>query len=172
MASITPEFFVMRVSIPVLCGLIALFSCTGALAAKIYKWTDEKGITHFSEHPPLNTKTTRVKPQIALGEENAESSVEASAPAGGKASSASSSRQSTAEERAAARAAAKRDPERCAAAKDNVNTLKTYAHIKVKEGEEYRYLTPEEQQQKLAESTKAMNESCEPGTLPPAEDQQ
>lgn len=154
---------VMRVSIPVLCGFIALFSCTGALAAKIYKWTDEKGITHFSEHPPLNTKTMLVKPQIAMGEETV-TAAEASST-----SSSSTGKQSTKEEREAARAAAKRDPDRCAAAKENINTLKSFAHIKVKDGEEYRYLTPEEQQQKLNESTKAMTESCDPASLPATE---
>jgi hypothetical protein len=61
----------MRLSIPVVCGLITLCSCSMAFAAKIYKWTDEKGVTHFSEHPPLNTKTMLVKPQIAMGEEAA-----------------------------------------------------------------------------------------------------
>jgi hypothetical protein len=136
-----------------------------AFAAKIYKWTDEKGVTHFSEHPPLNTKTMLVKPQIAMGEEAA-GATDASA---SSSAASSAAKQATKEERDAARAAAKRDPERCQAAKENVNTLKSYVHIKVKDGDDYRYLTPDEQQQKLNESTKAMTESCEPGALPPSE---
>ena len=140
---------VMRVSIPVLCGLFALFSCTGAMAAKVYKWTDEKGITHFSEHPPLNTKTTLVKPQIALGESSESSAGAASSTASSKSSSSLDVR------------AALKDPARCASAKQNAETLKTYSHIKVKEENgEYRYLTPDEQAQRLTEATKAAEESC------------
>lgn len=143
----------MRVSIPVLCGLIALFSCTGALAAKVYKWTDEKGITHFSEHPPLNTKTTLVKPQISMGE--SESSSEAAS------STATSSKASNTAAAAAERAAALKDPQRCEDARRNLETLKTYTHIKIKEENgEYRYLTPDEQAQKAQEASKAAEESC------------
>lgn len=144
---------VMRVSIPVLYGFIALLSCTSAMAAKVYKWTDEKGITHFSEHPPLNTKTTVVKPQIALGEYSEASSEAASS------SGATSSKAATA---AAERAAALKDPQRCQDARSNLETLKTYTHIKVKEDNgEYRYITPDEQAQKIKEAAKAAEESCQ-----------
>lgn len=151
---------VQRVSIPALCGLIALFSSTGALAAKVYKWTDEKGITHFSEHPPLNTKTTVIKPQIALGESSESSAETASSAASSKASTTSAAA-SAAAAAAAEHAAAMKDPQRCASAKQNAETLKTYSHIKVKEDNgEYRYLTPDEQAQRLKEANKAAEESC------------
>jgi hypothetical protein len=46
-----------------------LLAATAANAAdKFYKWTDEKGITHYSEAPPVdpNTKASSVKVQTKL----------------------------------------------------------------------------------------------------------
>ena len=143
----------MRVLSPLIIGLLSLAYADLVLAAaKVYKWTDEKGITHFSEHPPLNTKTTVVKPQIALGESESSSS----------AASSVASHQTSSQSLEALRAAAKIDPQRCADAKTNVESLKTYTHIKIKEGDGYRFLTPDEQQQKLNEANQAIAESCAP----------
>ena len=37
---------------------------TAAPAQKMYKWVDEKGVTHFSENPPPDgTKATTVEPK-------------------------------------------------------------------------------------------------------------
>jgi hypothetical protein len=55
-----------------------------------------------------------------------------------------------------------KDPERCESARKNSETLKTYARIRIKGDDgEYRYLTPDEQKQKLDEANKAIEESCE-----------
>jgi len=43
-----------------LCAALAL-----APAHAIYKWMDEKGVTHFSEHPPPDgRKATKVEPKV------------------------------------------------------------------------------------------------------------
>lgn len=154
----------MKVFSPLVFVLMGILCSNLALAAaKVYKWTDDKGITHYSEHPPLNIKTTLIKPQIALGEFTEESS--ASSATSSIASSTKAQNAAAAQALAEAKAAAKRDPERCDSAKENITALKTYSHVKVKDGDDYRYLTPEEQQQKLQEFTKAATESCEPGTF-------
>ena len=48
--------------------LVAAFAALGAGAQAMYKWVDEKGVTHFSEHPPPDTKTekkaTKVTPRV------------------------------------------------------------------------------------------------------------
>ncbi len=45
---------------------VALACAAFALPAHaIYKWVDEKGVTHFSEHPPPDgRKATRVEPKV------------------------------------------------------------------------------------------------------------
>ena len=48
--------------------LIAAFAALGAGAQTMYKWVDEKGVTHFSETPPpdakLEKKATKVTPKV------------------------------------------------------------------------------------------------------------
>ena len=134
--------------------LILSFTCyllaaNHAFAApgKVYKWTDEKGRTHFSERPPLGTQTEVVKPQIGHSEP-----VNYGAAAPEKAKE---------EKKAEADKEALKDPERCDAARKNLDTLKTYTRIKIKgEDGEYRFLTPDEQTQKTNEAAKAIEESC------------
>jgi hypothetical protein len=44
---------------------LVLILCTPAPALAIYKWVDEKGVTHFSETPPPDgRKATKVQPKV------------------------------------------------------------------------------------------------------------
>jgi len=50
-------------------ALIRLAAACAAFALlpahAIYKWVDEKGVTHFSEHPPADgRKATRIEPKV------------------------------------------------------------------------------------------------------------
>jgi len=120
---------------------------TFAAAEKVYKWTDEKGLTHYSQHPPFNTQTEVIKPQTGhsdpveykvAAEANAEPKVENKVSAPPK------------------------DKERCESARKAADTLKTYARVRLKGDDgQYRFLTPDEQQQKLKEANKAIQESCD-----------
>lgn len=119
-----------------------------SVPGKVYKWTDEKGLVHYSERPPLGIQTEIVKPETGHSEP-----VNYGSPASEKAKD---------EKKADAGKSSQKDPERCAAARKNLDTLKTYARIKIKGDDgEYRFLTPDEQQQKTNEATKAIEESCE-----------
>ena len=48
--------------------LAAAFAAAGVGAQTMYKWVDEKGTTHFSEHPPADAKTekkaSKVTPKV------------------------------------------------------------------------------------------------------------
>jgi hypothetical protein len=48
--------------------LVAALAALGAGAQTMYKWVDEKGVTHFSEYPPPDAKTekkaTKVTPKV------------------------------------------------------------------------------------------------------------
>lgn len=119
-----------------------------AAADKVYKWTDEKGVVNYSERPPFGTQTEVVKPEISHSEPvNYE---------------ASASEKPKEEKKADGAKTSLKDPDRCDAARKNLDTLKTFARIKVKGDDgEYRFLTPEEQQQKTNEASKAIEESCD-----------
>ena len=115
---------------------------------KVYKWTDEKGLVHYSERPPLGVQTEIVKPETGHSEPvNYESAA---------------NEKPKDEKKGDAGKSSLKDPERCDVARKNLETLKTYARIKFKGDDgEYRFLTPDEQQQKTNEATKAIEESCE-----------
>ena len=45
--------------------LLVLLLCISAPAHAIYKWVDEKGVTHFSEYPPPDgTKVQKIEPKV------------------------------------------------------------------------------------------------------------
>jgi Domain of unknown function (DUF4124) len=50
--------------------LLSLTISSSLLAqkAKIFTWTDEQGNVHYGEHPPKNTKATRVNPRVGHSE--------------------------------------------------------------------------------------------------------
>ena len=140
----------MKVSAALALLLACLFTATITFAApeKVYKWTDSKGNVHYAQRPPANTDTEVIKPQTGHSDP-----VTYTAPAG----DANKEVKKTADD-----AKALKDPERCANARKNIETLKTYARIKIKGDDgEFRYLTPDEQQQKLTEANKAASESCD-----------
>jgi hypothetical protein len=135
----------MKSTIRFMFGICFVLACSHATADKLYKWTDDKGVTHYSQHPAANVKNEVIKPKtghsdpvtytVPTSTANANSSVDAKA--------------------------SLKDPERCANARKNLETLKTFARIKVKETNgEFRYLTPDEQKQKISEANKAIEESC------------
>lgn len=51
---------------PLLVALVLLASAMSAGAQTMYKWKDEKGVTHFSEHPPPDEKAqaSKVTPKV------------------------------------------------------------------------------------------------------------
>jgi hypothetical protein len=139
----------MKSRIAFMFSLSCALASGSALAGKLYKWTDEKGLVHYSEHKPVNLNSEVIKTKT--GHSDPVPPV-ATTPV------------PTGDTKAAAEAdtkAALKDPERCASARKNQETLKTFARIKVKgDNGEYRYLTPDEQKQKIGEANKAIEESC------------
>lgn len=44
-------------------ALLAGVAC-GAAHAALYKWVDEKGVTHYTQEPPPDGKATRIEPKV------------------------------------------------------------------------------------------------------------
>lgn len=117
--------------------------------SKVYKWTDDKGQVHYAEHAPTNATAKVIKPETGHSDPVNYPTAASSSSAGD-----SDAKPTT--------KTAFKDKDRCEVARKNAETLKTYTHIKFKEANgEYRYLSPEEQKQKLDEANKAVEESCE-----------
>lgn len=135
--------------------LASLASGSQVSAAKVYKWVDDDGVTHFSAHPPKNTQTTVIKPKTGHSEPvhyGSDGAVITPKEAG-----AAVAQQQADEELAQSL----KDPTRCAAARKNLTTLENFGRVKVKgDNGELHYLTPEEQQEKIKATQQAINESC------------
>ena len=139
----------MKFSTPIVFSLFCLLNCNLVLAEKLHKWIDANGVTHFSEHPPLNQKSEIIKPKT--GHSDPVTYATASA-----ANSSAGSQEAS--------KTASLNPERCTAARKNQETLKTFTRIKIMgDNGEYRYLTPDEQKQQLKEAEAAISDSCGAG---------
>ena len=137
---------VLIFALSVFFGLLA--SNQASAAGKVYKWTDEKGLVHYSERPPVGRQTEIVKPQIGHSEPD-------------DYGNAFNDKAKDQNKNTDAKASAK-DPNRCAVARKNLETLKTYARIRI-EGEDgqLKYLTPQEKEKQTNDAAKAIEESCE-----------
>ncbi len=40
---------------------ILIFFCVSTLNADVYIWTDEKGVKHYSDHPPENVENYEIQ---------------------------------------------------------------------------------------------------------------
>jgi hypothetical protein len=124
------------------------------LAAKVYKWVDEDGTTHLSEHPPKNTQTTVIKPKTGHSEPV---NYDSTGVATDKTATDAAAEQQAKDDLAQAL----KDPTRCEAARKNMETLRNFGRVKVKGDDgSYHFLTPEEQQERLRTTQQAIDESC------------
>jgi len=132
----------------IICAL-SCFLISHSAFAKVYKWTDDKGLTHFGEHPPSNQSNEVIKPKTGHSDP-----VTYATPAETKTPETKNASQEEV-------FTPVKDPERCAAARKNQEILKSTSRVRTKDDKgEYRYLNEQEVKQKIDEANKAISESC------------
>ncbi len=133
-----------------ICLLAGITSYGFAGKSSFYKWTDENGVTHYSEYKPRDQVTEKV--DIRTGQ---------SSPADepNEPSSAQDSDNLAQNDEVDGDL---KDPERCEAARKNLETLNGFTRVRTKDPDtgEIRYLTEEEKNQRRQQSQKAIDESC------------
>ncbi|MBU3068299.1 DUF4124 domain-containing protein [Aestuariicella sp. G3-2] len=133
-----------------LIGLGFTLACLSGqtLAKEFYKWQDEEGVTHYSSQPSKTHKSVKVHASNIKGDPESTSSA--------------SSRQNENQAQGSSADAEvyKKDPERCAAAQRNKQTLEENARIRIKEGDEYRYLSQEEIKKQMDMAMQAIADDC------------
>lgn len=134
--------------------LIALISClliSHSAFAKVYKWTDDKGQVHYSEHPGANQTNEVIKPKTGHSDPVSYSTAATS--------TASTEGNNTAATTPTAQPV--KDTERCEQARKNQDILQRSSRVQMKDEKgELRYLNPDELKQKMDEASKAIEESC------------
>jgi len=120
---------------------------------KVYTWTDEEGTIHYGERPPKDTKATVIRTRTGKGDPSPQvESTPAPTPA---------QTTSTAEPQQAETESLK-NPERCEAARKNLETLKTSTRIRIADADgAMRYLNEDELEQKKADMEKTIEQACE-----------
>lgn len=133
-----------------LIGLGFTLACLSgqALAKEFYKWEDEEGVTHYSSQPSKTHKSVKVHASNIKGDPQT------------SASDSNSQDEGQAKDSRADEQVYKKDPERCAAAQRNKQTLEENARIRIKEGDEYRYLTQEEIRKQMDMAMQAIADDC------------
>lgn len=127
--------------------LAGLVAASPAMAVKVYKWVDDNGVTNFSEHPPKNTKSEELRPNIGHSEP-----VNYETPA-------AAADQPVAETEATQQSL--KDPERCEIATKNLETLQNFGRVRVRnEDGSFHYLSEEEQRERLESTRKSIDEAC------------
>ncbi|MCX7557319.1 DUF4124 domain-containing protein [Xanthomonadaceae bacterium JHOS43] len=132
-------------------AILALAICgTGdANATEVYRWTDEKGVTQYSDTPPgrgayerVNVRTGKIAEPAPATNETAGSDVAATAP-------------STTQVDPAVRA------ERCRNARSNLFALRSGLDVTLEKDGESRLLTAEERTVQIEQNEKVVTANCD-----------
>jgi hypothetical protein len=131
--------------------LLGLLASQNVLAAKVYTWTDNKGVVHFGERPPKDVKATLVKART--GHSDPTPAPAAPAPTTGTITQAEAANN--------VRASLK-DPTRCAQARENLSILNSVARIKTQDASGNSVYMTEDDKAKQREAMQAVaNQACE-----------
>ena len=123
-----------------------------------YRWLDASGTPVSSDRPP----PAGVEYDVITTNTNQRLSSRTAEPAAPGVATGDAERSSEQQSASAAPAGPEKDPEACATARKNLETLNSHARIRVPDGNgNYRFLNEEEKAQQLAHSQSAIAHYCE-----------
>jgi len=138
----------MRLLMMVTALTIILLSSANLAAEEVYKWVDDKGVTHYQALPPKNQEAKSIKTKTGH-----------SAPV--KYNTKTGKVVAEKDTNSAPIVTNKKDPELCTKAQDNLKALQQYSRVRVAdENGELRYLEPEEIEQRKQNATRVAGEAC------------
>lgn len=129
---------------------MATLGTSQALADTVYKWTDAEGVVHFGTRAPNNTNSMAISPKTGHSE-----------PVNYSQPKAPEKPAATPPPTSSEKTAAKPNPERCQAAKNNLETLQRGGRIREPtEDGSYRFLNEEQKSQRIKRAQQVIDESC------------
>ena len=146
-------FFKRSIIQPLFVGVLSLCLVTSVNAATLYKWTDEEGLIHYSERPPVGvTNYERIRSEATPGNKPIEYKVDTPKDEQDQASAEAANNQ----------AASAVNQERCANARKNLEALNSFARIRVKEDDgQLRFLSEEEIVERRQEYRDVIANECQ-----------
>lgn len=133
-------------------ALLGAFLVEPAMA-RMYKWVDEDGQVHYSQQPPMDKKSERIKATPPPRSSGAKKQAQEE-----DAEQAAAEEDETKEYRVETEASIKRN---CKQARDKLTSFTMRGRVQVNEGGSYRTLTEEERQAGIAEAKKRIKQYCE-----------
>ena len=148
-------------------ALLGALLAAPAMAAQFYKWTDENGVTHYSEAPPpdsvKSSTAIKVPSRQPSGAETATQNLQKQREAALKAlDEAGKKGASTANAPAAAKDNKEQYAERCKQLKANLAVMENSGRVSEKDDKgEKRILTEEEKTKRLDDTRRQIKAFCE-----------
>lgn len=139
----------------ILTGTLMLALSTTAMASQIYKWVDDKGVTHFGAQPPQGQESTTINtaapPPRSTSSAPPPSVEEQLDP------------EQAAIDKKVKEDVAKQEAERkqyCENARTNLAQLENNPRLRVDDGGEVRRIDENERQERITELKKSIAENC------------
>ena len=139
----------------ILTGTLMLALSTTAMASQIYKWVDDKGVTHFGAQPPQGQESTTINtaapPPRSTSSAPSPSVEEQLDP------------EQAAIDKKVKEDVAKQEAERkqyCENARTNLAQLENNPRLRVDNGGEVRRIDENERQERITELKKSIAENC------------
>lgn len=139
----------------ILTGTLMLALSTTAMASQIYKWVDDKGVTHFGAQPPQGQESTTINtaapPPRSTSSAPSPSVEEQLDP------------EQAAIDKKVKEDVAKQEAERkqyCETARTNLAQLENNPRVRVEDAGEVRRLGEDERQERITELKKSIAENC------------
>lgn len=148
----------MNIKILALTLLIAVVPGT-AMSASVYKWTDDKGMTHFGDQQPTGVVAEKVNVRSGTSSQAAGDRQSPQERLGDL----QKRQEGEAEERketAVQEANRKQREANCSTARANLKVIDSNARIRVEENGEQRYLSPEEIAEKRTNFEDIVGQNC------------
>ncbi|MBX9754506.1 MAG: DUF4124 domain-containing protein [Pseudomonadaceae bacterium] len=138
-------------------GSLLLTLSTTAMASQVYKWVDDKGVTHFGANPPQGQAATSVNTVIAQPKAAAKAATPA--PAAVDSGEAEQKVIDAKVKQQVAEQAAERK-KYCESVRTNLAQLQNNPRLRTEVNGEQVRLGEDQRQAKIAEAQKAIKENC------------
>lgn len=139
----------------ILTGTLMLALSTTAMASQIYKWVDDKGVTHFGAQPPQDQQATTINPSAppprSVPNTPPSSNEEQLDPA------------QAVIDKQVKEEVAKQEAERkqyCETVRTNLAQLENNPRVRIEDGGEVRRIGEDERQERINELKKSITENC------------
>ena len=139
-------------------GSLLLTLSTTAMASQVYKWVDDKGVTHFGANPPQGQAATSVNTVVAQPKKTAAKAATAAPTAVDSGEAEQKAIDAKVKQQVAEQTAERK--KYCESVRTNLAQLQNNPRLLTEVNGEQVRLGEDERQAKIAETQKAIKENC------------